>query len=190
MSIDFNTAPEQRSHELIPDKTICSVQMKIRPGNAGDEGLLKRSKNGECEMLDCEFTVVDGPHAKRKFWTSFVLHGLSDGHAKAAEISQAKLRAMLESARGVKPSDTSEAARKARVAELSDFDGMRFIAKVGIEKGAPKGNGGGDWPDKNYLLEVITPEKKDWHGVEQPQPLVTKGVTGPGGIKKPEWAQS
>jgi hypothetical protein len=187
VDLDFNTAPEQRSFELIPDKTICSVQMKIRPGNAGEGGLLKRSKNGECEMLDVELIVVDGPHAKRKFWEKMILHGLSDGQAKATEISQAKLRAILESARGIKPGDTSEAARKARVVELGDFDGMRFMCKVGIEKGAPKGNGGGDWPAKNYLLEVITPEKKDWHAVEQPEPSFTKVTDG---IRKPEWAQS
>jgi hypothetical protein len=47
--------------------------MRIRPGGAGEDGLLKRSKDGSCEMLDPELTVVDGPYAHRKFWQNFVL---------------------------------------------------------------------------------------------------------------------
>ena len=55
--------------------------------------MLKRSKDGGCEMLDLEFVVVDGPHAKRKFWEHLVLSGTTDGHAKAAEITRGMLRA-------------------------------------------------------------------------------------------------
>ena len=35
-----------------------------------DRGLLKLSKTlgSDVQMLDCEFTVVEGPYAKRKFW--------------------------------------------------------------------------------------------------------------------------
>jgi hypothetical protein len=31
MSYDFNTAGEQRSFDVIPDKTIAVVQLNIRP---------------------------------------------------------------------------------------------------------------------------------------------------------------
>jgi hypothetical protein len=188
MPFDYNEASEQRTIDLIPANTICTVEMSIRIGGSGEDGMLKRSKNGDCEMLEVEFTVVDGPHARRKFWDRMILHGLSDGQAKAAEISRAKLRAMLESARGIKPGDTSEEARKARVAELLDFDDLRFIAKVGVEKGAPKGNGDGNWPDKNYLLEVVTPDRKEWHAVEQPKPIFSKPKAD--SIKTPEWAKA
>jgi hypothetical protein len=192
MAYDYTDAPEQRGNELIPADTIATVQLTIRPGGAGEGGLLKRSKDGGCEMIDAEFVVVDGPHAKRKLWENLVISGTTDGHAKAAEISRGKLRAMLESARGIKPSDTSAEARKARTAELGDFDGLRFIARIGIEKGRQKNDGTGDsYPDRNIIAAVITPDRKDWHTVEQaPRPAgsaaANAAVVVP--ISKPAWA--
>src|SRR2546430_1202481 len=119
MAYDYTDAPEQRGDGPIPADTIATVQLTIRPGGAGEGGLLKRSKDGACEMIDAAFVIVDGPHAKRKLWENLVIAGTTDGHAKAAEISRGKLRAMLESARGIKPSDTGAEARKARTAELA-----------------------------------------------------------------------
>src|SRR5262245_50655059 len=111
---DFNEAPLQREIDLIPHNTIATLQMTVRPGGAGEDGMLKRSQDGGCEMLDVELTVVDGQFARRKLWERFVLAGTTDGHAKAAEISRGKLRAILESARGIKPDDVSPQARAAR----------------------------------------------------------------------------
>lgn len=46
------------------------------------------------------------------------------------------LRSILESARGIKPDDGSEAAMNARrVDSYGDFDGLGFVAKIGFEKG-------------------------------------------------------
>ena len=39
--------------ELIPAGLIATVQMRIREGGGGEDGVLKRSKNGESEYLDC-----------------------------------------------------------------------------------------------------------------------------------------
>jgi hypothetical protein len=193
MAFDYSDAPEQRENSPIPAGTVVTVQMTIRSGGAGDGGWLTRSKDGGCEMIDAEFVVVDGPHARRKFWERMVVTGTTDGQNKAAEITRSKLRAMLESGRGIKPTDMSEAARRARVADISDFEGLRFIAKVGVEKGGPRADGNGDWPDKNRLDLVITPERKDWHAVEQPpRPLhpATPASKDPEPvmIAKPAWA--
>src|SRR5262249_40596995 len=98
---DFNQATEQRTFEVIPENTIAIVQLTVRPGNAGEGGILKRSKTGEAEGLDCEFTVVEGPYAKRKFFGFMILSGTTDGHAQAADITRSRLRAILESARGI-----------------------------------------------------------------------------------------
>jgi hypothetical protein len=192
MEFDFNDAPEQRGDGPIPADTIATVQLTIRPGGAGEGGLLKRSKDGACEMLDCEFVVVDGQHAKRKLWENMIIAGTTSGHDKAAEISRGKLRAILESARGVKPNDVSPEARKARTAELGDFNGLRFIARIGIEKGKPKNDGSGEsYPDRNHIAAVITPDRRDWHAVEQvPRPAGSvagdSAVVVP--ISKPAWA--
>ena len=66
--MDFNTAEPQREFSLIPHGTICAVHLTVRPGNVGEGGLLRRSKDGASEGLDCEFAVVNGEYAKQKFW--------------------------------------------------------------------------------------------------------------------------
>jgi hypothetical protein len=197
MTFDYSDAPPARDFEVIPHGTIATVQLTIRPGGAGEEGLLKRSQKGDCEMLDAEFIVVDGPYAKRKFWERMILSGVTDGHAKAAEVSRSRLRTILESARGIKPDDLSPQARAARTANLGDFDGMRFIAKIGIEKGTLKKDGSGDmYADKNILAAIITPGKNDWHTVEQSAPpnggaapaSGSSSAAAPAAIAKPAWA--
>jgi hypothetical protein len=178
MSHDFNNAGEQRSFDMIPDGTIVVVQMKIRQGGAGEGGLLKRSKNGEAEGIDAEFIVVEGKYAKRKFWSFMIVSGTTDGHAQAADITERRLRAILESARGIKPTDKSEAAQDARKIEsYADFDGIRFMCKLGVE---PASNG---YKAKNTLAEVITPDRGEWHPVEQAAPPDAASIT------KPAWAQ-
>ena len=62
MAYDFTEAPSQREIELIPHGTVATVSLKIRAGGAGEGGFLKRSAKGDCEMLDLEFAVVDGPY--------------------------------------------------------------------------------------------------------------------------------
>jgi hypothetical protein len=56
--------------DLIPEDTVATISMRIRAGGVGEDGLLKRSKDGNCEMLDLEFTVLDGTYKGRKFWTN------------------------------------------------------------------------------------------------------------------------
>lgn len=183
--MDYNQTGAQKSFDIIPDGTIVVAQMNIRPGNVGEGGLLKRSKKGECEGLDAEFIIVEGEHAKRKFWSYMVLSGTTDGHEQAADITKRRLRAMLESARGIKPEDVSEAAKAARVAEFSDFDGLRFMCKLGVE---PASDG---YKAKNILAEVIAPDRKEWHPVEQqPKSAEAKKKSGaPTPITKPAWAK-
>src|SRR6516165_8444135 len=74
-SYDFNDADTQRNFDVIPHGTIATVRMTVRPGSAGEGGWLRRSKDGGSEALDCEFVVLDGPFAKRKFWTLFTIAG-------------------------------------------------------------------------------------------------------------------
>jgi hypothetical protein len=181
---DFNTAGEQRTFDVIPDGTIADLQMRIRPGNAGEGGLFKRSKTGEAEGLDVELTVLEGQHVKRKFWSYMITSGTTDGHAQAADITMRKLRAILESARGIKPTDVCEAAKAKRVAEYADLDGIRFVAKIGVEPASEQ------YKAKNVLAEVITPDRKEWHPVEQvARPAAAPQAAASGTtIAKPAWA--
>ena len=206
MTYDYSTTPPPREFDLIPNGTVASVAMKLRPGGVGEGGWLKRSKNGDCAMLDVEFVVLDGEYARRKFWANLILEGTTPGHAQAAAISRSVLRSILESARGIKPDDISPEARAARTVDLAAFDGMKFVAKIGIETGKAKGNGE-FFADKNVLVAAITPDKREWHLVAQspaPAPSANGGAAAaaPAGntgsaapaaatpaIGKPSWAE-
>jgi hypothetical protein len=197
---DFNDAGEQRSVDVIPAGTICSAQLTVRPGGGGDDGWLKRSKDGASEALDCEFTILDGEYAKRKVWQLYTVRGTTPGHAEAAEISRKALCAMLESARGIRPEDKSEAAQKARQANgWADFDQLRFVARIGVRP--PEGA----YPAKNTILDVITPNRLTWKQVEQtpadpgkprasgvsatPTPAPATAGPAKGAVTRPQWAR-
>jgi hypothetical protein len=201
MSYDYTDTPPPRDLDLIPHGEVATVTMHILAGGVGEDNLLKRAQSG-AEMLDLELVVVDGPYSRRKFWEKFVLEGTTDGHAKAGKISRGVLRTILESARGIKPDDTSPQARALRTVSLKDFDNLTFIAKIGIEKGKPKTDNNGkptgeNWPDKNIIASVITPDKTDWHPVEQAPPFnggggaaaASSGPAAPAApVKRPGWA--
>ena len=196
MPYDYSDAPPARDLELIPHGTTATLVLHPRPGGVGEDGMLKRTRAGDAEMLDCELVVADGPHAKRKFWERWILSGTTAGQAQAAEIARSTLKAILDSALGLKPDDLSPQARAARTVSLKQFEGMSFIGRIGIEKGRPRNDGSGEnWPDKNILMGVVTPDKRDWHPVEQPPPFngggsgaqaAPTGIASP--IARPGWA--
>ncbi len=168
MAFDFNTAEKQQAPGLIPHNTAVPVHMTMRPGGAGDGNWLKRSgKDPSCLMMDCEFTVIEGPFARRKFWSMMVVAGDTDGQKTAVGITHSRLRAILESAKGVMPADESADAVKARQVEgYDDFDSVRFWAIVGEEKGGANSSGG-FYKDKNILVGAVTPDKQAWTKLEQ-----------------------
>jgi hypothetical protein len=198
MPFDYSTAPPPRDLELIPPGTVATCILHLRPGGAGEGGLLKRSKDGGCEMLDCELVVADGLYKGRKFWEYFVVNGTTPGHAQAVDVSHGTLKAVLDSALGLKPDDMSPEARAARTVDYKDFEGKAFIGKIGVEKGKPKNDGSGEsWSDKNILASVVTPDKKDWRPTEQPPPFNGGESSGGGGaappntappVSRPRWA--
>ena len=193
MPYDYSDVPPPQSN-LIPHGTIATVAIHIRAGGVGEDQLLKRSQDGLCEMADFELTVIDGDYKKRKFWAYLVLAGTGDKYDKSIEINRSILKAILDSALGLQPNDKSPQARAARTVSLKQFEGMTFIAKIGIEQGGPKKDGSGNWPDKNTLLTVITPDRQDWHPVEQPPPFNGGGATSSAAmvpstpIPRPGWA--
>jgi hypothetical protein len=193
---DLNKAGTQRSFEVIPENTVCTLQMKIRAGGAGgpgDQGWPKRAGDSLSEAIDCECTVVDGDYAGRKVWQLLTIRGTTPGHAQAGEISMRFFRALYESAKGIRSDDKSEAAEKARksVAGWGDFNGLRFMARIGVRPAQ------GNYAAKNTILEVITPERQEWRQPEQLLPSsiasaapATAPAAAPapaGAIARPAW---
>ena len=168
MSFDMNDAEQQKSGELIADGTFAKVTMTIRPGGIDGEGevdqcLLKAPKDptSDVRMLDCEFTVSEGPHARRKFWQMFTVQGGKvdeHGVSIAWKISKSSFRAMIDSALGLDPQDMSEAAKQKRILRgLADLSGITFIAKIKVEA-----SDDARYADQNRLDRVVLPGEKEW----------------------------
>jgi hypothetical protein len=205
---DFNSAEPQRgfSGELIPENTIVLVVATIRPGQEGPGGYLKANNDRSCLMADFEFTIDGGEFDRRKVWGLMVTAGETEGQQKAAAITRSRLRAMLESAHGILPSDNSApAVARRQVAGWEAFDGLKFCARIGVEKGGLKDKTAGPnserWPDKNVVYPVtpederyISPGAQNARGaprasVAQTVAAASKPATnGANGAAKPAWA--
>jgi hypothetical protein len=186
--LNLNTAGEQRSFDVIPANTVVTLQLKIRPGGGEDDGWLTTARDGLSHGLDCEFTVTDGEHARRKLFQRLTLRGTTDGHAEAGQVSRNTLRAIVESARGILPKDNSDAAQeKRKLAGWQELDGIRFIAKLGVR---PARDG---YAAQNTILDIITPDRTAWKQVDQvatQAPAPASNTQPPANsVTRPQWAE-
>jgi hypothetical protein len=163
---DLNDTEPMRASEIIPDGSFAKVTMTIRPGGVDgpfeiDRELLKPSTSTGSDVLslDCEFTVLEGPNARRKFWHSFTVSGgkLDEKGASVGwNITKRILRSMIDSALGLDPSDMSEIAKaKRQLRGLADFNGITFVAKIAVEASE-------NYNDKNRLDRAVLPNEKEW----------------------------
>lgn len=168
MTFDMNDAELPRSTDLIPDGSFVKVRMEIRKGGIDgaspfDRELLKAAKTpgSDVRMLDCEFTVVAGPHTKRKFWQSFTVAGGKvdeQGVSIGWKISKGMFRAMIDSALGLDPHDMSEAAKAKRILRgLADLNGITFAAKLRVEPANDPRYG-----DNNRIDRVVLPGEPEY----------------------------
>lgn len=168
---DFNEVEPQRGGELIPDGSFAKAIMTIRPGGVDghgefDRGLLKASNQPGSDVisLDCEFTVVEGPHARRKFWHTFTVSGGKvdeNGASMGWNISKRIFRGMIDSALGLDPQDKSEATQaKRQLRGLADLNGITFVAKILVEASTES-----CYPSTNKLDRPVLPNEKEWRAV-------------------------
>jgi hypothetical protein len=196
---DLNDAQPQMPPvgELIPDGTFARVAMTIRPGGLNgatpaDAGVLKASHSSDAKLLDCEFTVVEGPYARRKFWQTFTVAGGKvdeKGQSRGWNIAKSAFRAMIDSALGLNPKDESADAKRKRVIEgLKQLDGITFVARIMIE---PASNP--NYKDANKLANVVTPDEPQYAAVMcgetvAPEPVNAKPRKVETAVTAPAWA--
>lgn len=185
MSYDLNDAQPQMAPigELIPDGTFAKVRLTIRLGGVNgatpaDAGLLKASQSSDARMLDCEFTVVDGPHARRKFWQSFTVAGgkLDEkGQSIGWKISKSTFRAIVDSALGLDPRDESPAAKAKRVLPgLRHLEGIVFAARIMVE---PASNP--HYRDQNRIANVVLPDEPHHAAIMRGETVPPEPVNAP-----------
>lgn len=192
--MNFNDAEEQTGGDVIPHKTLAKVHMKIRAGGYNDEskgwtdGVATRNEAKGSVYLDCEYTIIGGKYNKRKVWSLIGLH--SPKGPKWEQMGRSFIRAALESARGIRPQDTSENAVKARqINSLAELDGLEFVAQIDVEKGE------GDYGDKNKINNVIPATHKDYAALMNGQEPSQQSAPAPANTQQsapsatPAWAQ-
>jgi hypothetical protein len=71
-----------------------------------------------------------------------------------------------------------------------EFDGLKFQAKIGIEKGKPKSVGSTEmYRDKNVLAAIVTPDKPGYRGPFDQGPSAGNSPAPTSPPPKPAWAQ-
>jgi hypothetical protein len=172
---DFNDVAGVQD-ELIPAGTIVNVRLMIRSGGYGPDGLLAKSRGTGAFYLNTMLIVTDGPYILRRIFHRFGVYSQEHGNLWI-EKGLSQLRAALESAKGILPTDISDAAKNARkVVSYKDFDGLEFLLKVGIV--TPKNP---EYKKENCVQCIVTPDWKEYseykanQETQVPWPLLKRG---------------
>jgi hypothetical protein len=202
MALNLGSANKAQGLEVIPAGTLVTLAMKLRAGTVGVEGLCKRSSKGDSEGIDTEYTIKGGEHDGRKIYAFQLLDGVTAGHAKAAEITRALLRAIYEAVNAIDPKDVSpEADAHRNSATLAGFNGATFLATLEVEVGGQRSDGNGRYRDKNVIGKVLRVGDKGYRKLDQPPPMpversappaaASSGASGgtPTAIEPPHWAR-
>ena len=168
-STDFNSYETQNfSAGLIPVGTLAKVIFHIKPGGFGPEGLFTQSAMTGTIYINGEFTIVEGPYAKRKIFQRIGMQGNKPDDVWSKH-GRALLRSLVESAKNINPNDHSEAAQQGRsLSSFSELDGMICAVRIGIEQ---KNND--QFEARNKILAILTPDHKGYPQVMHPTPSVS-----------------
>ena len=180
MALNLSTASKTQGRELVPAGTLVPLVTKIRPGTIGVEGLCKRSSKGDSEGVDFEFTVKGGEHDGAKIYAFQILDGTTAGHAKAAVITRALLRAIYEAVNAIDPHDVSlETDARRDAATLASLNGATFLATLEVEAGGQRPDGNGRYRDRNVIGKILRVGDKGYRRLDQSPPVPIERSTPP-----------
>ena len=166
--LDLNNVPEDNNSgdfELIPLGTVVRAVIKLKGGTTelpefGHGNWFKASASSKAKWAEIEFTIVGGQYDRRKVWDNIFVDGDKLGESgmpMAKEIGLRTLKAIIDSAFSLDPTDQSENAQRARqLSGIADLNGREICMKVGIKKGT---NG---YADQNKMMVALTPSNKDF----------------------------
>lgn len=209
MALNLSDAEQQRDFgATIPDGSYCKVRLALKPGGhnlAGfdgeDLGLFKLARPpSDAVMIEAELTVLPpSPHQRRKIFMMWTVAGGSldeKGQSKAWNITKAALRAMVDSALGLDPTDESAPSKAARqLPSFRSLDGIEFYARISIES-----DPNGVYPDSNRVGHIVVPGEPEYAAlaagqIPEPRPSrstarrASSNAAGAGG-QKPAWQQN
>ena len=186
---DFNDA--KQTSNIIPKGTLAKVRMTIRPGGHDDPsqgwtgGYATRGTTGSV-YLNIEYTVLEGPFARRKVFGMIGLYSAKG--PDWANMGRGLVRSMLNSARGISDKDNSPQAQAARrISGFGDLDGLEFVARIDVGT-----DSNGD--DKNDIRAAVTPDHREYAALmgsvaAAPTAASPQFSTAPATGGRPAWAQ-
>ncbi len=154
--------------EIIPPGAIVKLFIDVKPPNREYQDpympYIHLSRNSDVQYALFELTVMEGEYTGKKLWERMTMEGgkvNEKGESIAVNIAKAKLRAIIESSKGIKPSDDSPQAKMQRaVKDISDFSNLVFGGEIGINEY--------DGKTKNVLKKIITPDKPQYAELSLP----------------------
>ena len=156
----FSNAEPQGSYEIIPEKTLAKVRLKIKGGGHDDPsqgwvgGWATKSDNTDAIYLRCEFTVIGGKYDGRKVWSLIGLH--SEKTPEYCKIGRSFIRSIIDSAHGFDSEDKTEVANNTRdIKGFGDLEGIEFVARIDVTQDK-NGN------DRNEIRVAITKGHKEY----------------------------
>lgn len=167
MTINLGQEEKQRLPGPVPGGSMALVKITLAEaktpdcpdtpyiGVGGSTGLL---------FLACKMEVQGGPYEGVTWWENITLPISSQtidvsqdpNWQKACRIGGRLLRAILESARRVTPSDTSSGAEKKRqIQSWKEIDGLMFAAELGVYEDTYQRDRSGRTWYRNNIRRVI-----------------------------------
>src|SRR5262249_18125825 len=179
--IDLRDTEAQRP-EPIPKGVYC-LEIEVKGGSAGREDCLRVAKNQRSPLLVLECTVIGGTYNGRKVW-DYITVDLDEsdrddvppipsdkleGLRTSVRMGRNRVRAIVDSANGLHPSDHSAATDAKRLLESYEaLDGLRIYGQVDIRPATAK------YAASNCLDFVVTIEDPSYP--KEPAKVPAKGV--------------
>lgn len=167
MTINLGQEEKQRMAGPVPGGSMVMVKLSLAEAkvpDAPETPYIGVGSNSGLLFLACQMEVQCGPYEGVTWWENITLPTGSQtidvsqdpNLQKACKIGGRSLRAILESARRITPSDTSPGAEKRRqIQSWKDFDGLLFAAELGIYEDLYQRDRSGRTWYRNNIRRVI-----------------------------------
>jgi hypothetical protein len=168
MAINLNDADNQ-DRSITPPGPYW-VKSRIKPGGAGDDGLLRLAKNMSSLMLVLELVILDDGEWRGKKIVEYVTCGLveyddndeiapplldvnkMEGLKTSVRMGRSRLKAIINSAFNLMPNDDSDEAKALRnIESYNVFNDLCFMVQIEVKPAE------GNFKERNIVDFIIEP---------------------------------
>lgn len=186
MAIDFSReeAQKERNYGPVPagSRVLVKLHLERTKYPSREDPDIAEAQSGLLQ-LPCKIEVAEGTYAGCSWFENITLQvgmqkiRLTEGQETAAKRGGSMLKAIIESVRRIDPADTSTRADSQRqINKWTDFDGMVFPARLGINKKGYVGKDGKTYWN-NRLSRIVSCTDKEYNDLMRGVEFITDGPT-------------